>query len=60
MPPWHVGEKTKKGWPIKRADTGEVVGYSDTLGKAQASVRARYSAMQGKETFNEKKKPISK
>lgn len=41
--PWKVGSKTKKGWPIKRADTGEVVGYSSTRGKAAASVRARYA-----------------
>jgi hypothetical protein len=40
--PWTVGKKTKKGWPIMRADTGVVVGYSKTKQKAQASVRARY------------------
>lgn len=41
--PWIVGEKMKKGWPIKRADTGEIVGYSKTKEKAEASVRARYA-----------------
>jgi hypothetical protein len=40
--PWNVGKKTKKGWPIKRSDTGEVVGYSKTKQKAEASVRIRY------------------
>lgn len=42
--PWEVGKKTKKGWPIKRSDTGKVVGYSDTKKKAKASVRARYAS----------------
>ncbi len=51
--PWTVGQKTSKGWPIKRADTGKTVGYSKTLGKAQASVRARYANTQ---EFNAKKK----
>ena len=46
--PWKVGSKTKKGWPIKRADTGKTVGYSKTKSKAQASVRARYWATGGK------------
>jgi len=46
--PWKVGEKTKKGWPIKRADTGKVVGYSKSKEKAQASVRARYANYKGK------------
>ena len=41
--PWKVGSKTKRGWPIKRADTGKVVGYSKTKAKAAASVRARYA-----------------
>lgn len=41
--PWKVGKKTKKGWPIKRSDTGQVVGYSKTKKKAAASVRARYA-----------------
>jgi len=41
--PWKVGSKTKKGWPIKRADTGETVGYSKSKSMAQASVRARYA-----------------
>ena len=42
--PWKVGSHVKgKGWPIVRADSGEVVGYSDTAEKAAASVRARYA-----------------
>lgn len=41
--PWKVGEKTARGYPIKRSDTGKVVGYSDTKAKAKASVRARYA-----------------
>lgn len=41
--PWKVGTKNQKGWPIKRADTGEVVGYSKTREKAAAAVRARYA-----------------
>lgn len=41
--PWKVGSKTKRAWPIKRADTGKVVGYSKTKAKAAASVRARYA-----------------
>jgi hypothetical protein len=46
--PWTVGAKTLKGYPIKRADTGEVVGYSDTKEKAKASVRARYASVGAK------------
>lgn len=41
--PWKVGTKTKKGYQIKRSDTGKVVGYSKTKAKAKASVRARYA-----------------
>jgi hypothetical protein len=41
--PWKAGSKTKRGWPIKRSDTGEVVGYSKTRRKAKAAVRARYA-----------------
>ena len=41
--PWKVGKKTKKGYLIKKADTGETVGYSKTKKKAEASVRARYA-----------------
>ncbi len=41
--PWKVGRKTIKGWEILRADTGQVVGYSETKEKASASVRARYA-----------------
>jgi hypothetical protein len=44
--PYKVGNKTKKGWPIKKKEGGnwKVVGYSDTKKKAQASVRARYAS----------------
>lgn len=45
--PWKVGTKTKKGWPIKRQNDSKrwvVVGYSDSLKKAQTSVGARYMA----------------
>lgn len=45
--PWHVGRKTKKGWPILRSDTNEVVGYSKTKWKAEASVRIRYEKAYG-------------
>jgi hypothetical protein len=43
--PYKVGNKTKKGWPIKKKESGgwKVVGYSDTKEKAKASVRARYA-----------------
>lgn len=41
--PWKVGRKTQKGWEIIRADTGQVVGYSETRENAAASVRARYA-----------------
>jgi hypothetical protein len=44
--PWKV-KKGKSGWLIVRADTGEVVGHSDTKKKAQASVRARYANYKG-------------
>jgi hypothetical protein len=43
--PWHVGKKTLKGWPIVRSDTGEVVGYSKSKWKAEASVRIRYQRL---------------
>jgi hypothetical protein len=46
--PWTVGKKTSKGWPIKRKDTGKVVGYSKSKAKAAASVRARYANYGGK------------
>jgi len=39
--PWNVRKKGNK-WEIYKSDTGEVVGYSDTKEKAEASVRARY------------------
>lgn len=45
--PWKVGAKDSKGYQIKRADTGKVVGHSKTKAKAQASVRARYANTKG-------------
>lgn len=45
--PWKVGVKDNKGFQIKRADTGKVVGHSKTREKAQASVRARYANTKG-------------
>lgn len=45
--PWITGKKTAKGYPIKRKDTGKVVGYSKTKKKAEASVRARYANYKG-------------
>ncbi len=41
--PWSIKKSKGKGWDIIRADTGEVVGHSDTIDKAKASVRARYA-----------------
>lgn len=41
--PWKVGNKTSKGYPIIKPESGKVVGYSDTKEKAEASVRARYA-----------------
>ncbi len=41
--PWAVKKSKGKGWDIVRSDTGEVVGHSDTVEKAKASVRARYA-----------------
>ena len=46
--PWRVGKNTKRGWQIIRSDTGQIVGYSKTRGKAAAAVRARYAATGGK------------
>lgn len=46
--PWKVGSKTNKGYPIKKATTGKVVGYSKTKANALGSVRARYAALKGK------------
>ena len=45
--PWHVGAKTARGWPILRTDTNEVVGYSKSRWKAEASVRIRYEKTYG-------------
>lgn len=48
--PWHVGGKTKKGYPIIRGKGkgSKVVGHSKTKSKAKASVRARYANYKGK------------
>jgi len=46
--PWKVGTNTSKGYPIKRSDTGKIVGYSTTKEKAAASVRARYASVGAK------------
>lgn len=40
--PWKAIVKNGKA-VIIRADTGKVVGHSDSLEKAKASVRARYA-----------------
>jgi hypothetical protein len=40
--PWAV-KKSGKRWAIYKPDTGEVVGYSTTKKKAEASVKARYA-----------------
>lgn len=43
--PWKVRKSKKgKGWDIVKETTGEIVGHSDTLEKAKASVRARYAS----------------
>ena len=41
--PWKVGKKTMRGFPIIKKDTNEIVGYSQTLDNAKASIRARYA-----------------
>ena len=41
--PWKVGKKTKKGYPIKRSDTGKTVGYSRSKKMAEKAVKARYA-----------------
>ena len=53
--PWHVGKKTKKGYPIVKSDTGETVGYSKTKQKANASVRARYANYKPSQELNSPK-----
>lgn len=46
--PWKISKsKNKKGWDIVKSDTGEIVGNSDTIEKAKASVRARYANYKG-------------
>ncbi len=47
--PWAVRKQGNK-WAIIRSDTKKVVGMSDTVEKAKASVRARYAATKGKES----------
>ncbi len=45
--PYKVGKKTKtKGWPILKHENGKwkVIAHSNTKEKAEASIRARYSA----------------
>ncbi len=44
--PYKVGNKTKKGYPIKKKEGGswKTVGYSDTKKDAKASIRARYAS----------------
>lgn len=48
--PWHVGKRTKKGYPIVRGrgKGSKVVGYSKSKKKAQGSVKARYANYKGK------------
>lgn len=41
--PWKTRKSSRGGWDIVRADTGRVVGHSDTKKDAEASVRARYA-----------------
>ncbi len=43
--PWKVGDKTKKGWPIKKKEGGswKTVGHSSSKEKARESVKARYA-----------------
>lgn len=48
--PWKVKANPNGGYDIVRADTGVVVGHSDTKQKALASVRARYAATEGEST----------
>lgn len=42
--PWKAVKKNGQ-WVIIKADTGKVVGHSDSEQKAKASVRARYAGM---------------
>jgi len=49
MAPWKTEPDGKGGWLIKRSDTGKVVGHSKSKKKAQASIRARYLSIEGKE-----------
>lgn len=42
--PWKVKKSKGKGWDIVKISTGEIVGHSDTIEKAKASVKARYAS----------------
>ena len=45
--PWTAVKKGNKVL-IKKKTTGEVVGHSDSMDKAMASIKARYMAESGK------------
>ena len=50
--PWAVKKSPKakgKKFAIVKKDSGKVVGHSATKQDAEASVRARYASMKGKE-----------
>jgi hypothetical protein len=48
--PWKIVKKSgPRPWKIVRSDTGKVVGSSTSEAAAQASMRARYASMKGKE-----------
>jgi hypothetical protein len=47
--PWTVRKAGDKNFEIVKKDTGQVVGHSASLEKAQASIRARYANMPEKE-----------
>jgi len=54
--PWHVGKRTKKGYPIVKTNTGEIVGYSKTRAMAIRAVRARYANSSDTSTKPRRKK----
>lgn len=41
--PYNIKRSAKGGWDIVKKTTGEVVGHSDTLPKARASIGYRLS-----------------
>ena len=47
--PWKTVKNPGGGYDIVRKDTGKRVGHSDSKGKADASVRARYAAKADKD-----------